>query len=36
MKNMKKKIKEMKKEKRDNSHYELVPYSNIITHCDSD
>ena len=36
MKNMKKKIKEMKEEKKDNSNYELVPYSNINTHCDSD
>ena len=36
MKNMKKKIKEMKEEKRDNSNNELVPYSNINTHCDSD
>ena len=31
-----KKIKEMKEEKKDNSNYELVPYSNINTHCDSD
>ena len=26
----------MKEGKKDNSNYELVPYSNINTHCDSD
>ena len=31
-----KKIEEMKKETRDNSHYELIYTSNINTHCDSD